>query len=245
MSSDADAGAGTPASANGSGIPSGGSDGTGADIEQRINDAVNKALSRRLPRAQNTEELIAKKVEEALAKFKADPQPDHDAGDGASAKPGTNKALQAQIDSLTRQVKEEADKRKAAEDQSRDQRIRGTVGTAFAKHLGADSPHLAPYLATYHDVQKRFVEDDGVIAVKCRRDGIEELMPLEEGVKQLFDTELKHLVESKAARLPPAGMPGLRGQPLVNGGRPRAPSGLDGVFAAMARDLGTDPGQGK
>ncbi len=115
-------------------------------------------------------------------------------------------ALQAQIES-------ERKARQAAEAKNTQLKLQGDFQSHFAKHLGADSPHLKPYLKYYEDRLK--LGDDGQAYLKMQRDGFEDVVPLEVGMKELLDTDLKHLVSAKTSHLPPTGPNALlRGSPV-------------------------------
>lgn len=203
-----------------------------AAIQKMIEDGVGKALAARLPRVKNTEETLAKMVADAIAKIV--PQ---------QVAPGVDSTVETpeklNLKTLQEQVaKERASDRKAFEtlqQQLKDEReantrlrIRTDVEQHFARHLGADSKHIKPYVNTYLD---QFVHKDGQTYRKGDDGyGNEALIPVDKGIDEMFKADLNHLIPAKNAGLPPRNQPGQRGTawtPPVN----QAPQGMNPMDA--------------
>lgn len=204
-----------PSSGNGGNSGSGPgspSDVNSVDIERMINDAVSKALGARMKRL-NLEEQIAQSVQKALAanapaSTQAEPAQAQDHGD---VEQRTNlktvssqlKAMQERIDAAERKAQE-------AEARAAQEKLRSDLQTAFAKHAGADNPHLPAYLNHY--ATKFRVHEGATYQVGKDEFGNDELVPLDLATEQLFKGELKHLIPKTTPNLPPASI--VRGQPL-------------------------------
>lgn len=180
-------------------------------------------------------------IQDALAQ-KAQPQPQQQSepGDGADSRP-TMKALQDRIAKLEQGIEARDKKLAEADNKTRQMRLQNEVHQSFAKHLGADSPHLGPYVAHYLG---QFVDQDGRSMRKVLDEyGTEKFVPLEDAVGELFKGELKHLVQhSKADKLPQP-HPGLRGAfraPQQNGAT--APQGRVSPFVAQFAQQYADQG---
>lgn len=213
MSSDAVAESGNSAGANGGGNPSGGDS---VNVAALVNETVNKALGARLKRV--VEEIttgLPGIIAAELAKVVPSKTPDaqQPASNDAGGEKLTLKALQEQIAKLNSGIDAERKARADAEQRERDGRMRHEVQTHFARHLGADSPHLRPYVNEY---MPQFQFKDGAIVRKVTGEyGDEQFMPADKAVEELFKGDLKHLVQqSKAAQLPPTTFRNAQGQPF-------------------------------
>lgn len=213
-----DAGADMSAHGNGSDNPNGSAAANSADFDAKLNRAITGHIARlekkfaaMMASAVNSEldRLAQAPVSEAAAAPQA-------ASDNASGERPTLKALEGKLTQLQQQLQSEQKARQDAEQRALDARTRADVQAQFAKVLGAENPLLGHLMESYYDVRKRFARgEDGSTAVKFKRDWGEELLPLEAGFKELMDQELKHLIPAKTAKLPPAGFPGLPGQPVA------------------------------
>lgn len=243
MSQDAANGAGNPINgASGGGTPAG--SGESVTLAQ-VNEAINKAIGPRLKRAQEDmlaalQQTLPEMLKQVLPESKVR-EPEAAASNEASSERLTMKALQERVENLTKAVQTHQQAAKEADARARDAQMRARVQAEFARHLGADSPHLKPYMATYYDMDKRIVEGpDGTPTVKFKRDGYDESLSLELGVKELFDSELKHLVQvSKANQLPPANAFGNRGTPW-QAPKATAPQGINPFDAELLDAVAKD-----
>ena len=194
-----------------------------AAIEKLINDTVGKALAARLPRVKNTEETLAKMVSDAVAGQLAKLAPEKgeqpaNTNDGTGEQRLTMKALQEKIDGLTKALQDRDKAIQEAEQRTIQTRVQSDVRGLFAKHLGADSPHLNPYASHYLN---QFVDIDGQTYLK-KRDayGQESVVPAQDAVNEWFTKgDLKHLV-TRTQQLPSTVRPQF-GQPL----NPQVPQG--------------------
>lgn len=210
-------------SGNGSSASEGGtSSGINAEsIEKLVNEAVSKAIGARLKRL-NLEDQITAAVDKHLEKIASETAPNQQIDASKQAAPVNGgeetqrlslKALNEQIANLTKGIEAERKRSAEAEAKARDIRRTSSVESAFAKHLGADSPHLKPYVNMY---QAQFEDRDGVIGRKSVGEyGDEKFVPLDDAIGELFKGELKHLVQTnKAAAMPANGWRGAVGQPM-------------------------------
>ena len=163
--------------------------------------------------------LLDKIAEEAL---KEDPAATNAASNDASDGKPTLKALQQQLQELQRGIKERDEQIKAERQNATSMRLRSDVQSHFAKHLGADSPHLEPYVNHF---LSQFADHEGRTARKVKNEYGEEIyVPVDKAVEEMFKGDLKHLVQqSKANALPHAGL--VRGQPM-NQGQPQRRQGV-------------------
>lgn len=215
---DAPAGGGTPALDS-------------AAIQKLIDDAVGKALAARLPRVKNTEETIAKMVADAIAKVP--PQVAAPIETTIETPEKLNlKTLQEQVDKERRADRAAFDK---LQQQLKDEReantklrIRSDVEQHFARHLGADSKHIKPYVNEYLG---QFIHKDGQTYRKGDDGyGGETLSPVDKGIDEMFKSDLGHLIPARNGGLPPRNQPGQRGSawsPPVD----RAPQGMNPMDA--------------
>ena len=245
--------AATPAGTGGSGTgadnPGSGAAPDSAEIQKLVQDAVSKALGPRLQRerereAKERQEAIEKMVTAAIEKLGAS-QTAQQQQQQQPAQPDDKlaaqlKAYSSQIEALKKQMEEAETKRVAAEEKERDNRVRSTVRDALVKQMGAENPHLSAYLTMLHDVGKRFVDIDGEVFVKFKNGDIEDTKTLDDGVKELFKTELKHLAESRTQSMPartPRGQAMQSQQPTNNR--------LDNLFNRVVQSIplpSDDPG---
>lgn len=208
---------------NSGSAPGSASDASGVDIERMINDAVSKAIGSRMKRL-NLEEQITAQVQKALsavavqAPTQAEPAEGQSHGD---ADQRVNlKTLNSQLKAMQDRMEAAEKKAQEAEARAAQQKLRTDLHSAFAKHAGADNPHLPAYLTQW---EGKFRVHEGQ-TYQTRRDeyGNEELVPLEMAAEQLFKSDLKHLIPSKTPNLPPASI--IRGMPMTQqpqNGQPR------------------------
>lgn len=199
-----------------------------ATLQKLIDESIGKALAARMPRVKNTEETIAKMVADAIAKMPSgQPAPALDAVVETSEKLNL-KTLQEQIAS-ERKARLDME-RKLQEEQAKgvQMRIRADVEQHFARHLGADSKHIKPYVNTYLD---QFIHKDGQTYRKGDDGyGNESLSPVDKGIDEMFKSDLSHLIQARNGGLPPRNQPGQRGSawtPPVN----QAPQGMNPMDA--------------
>lgn len=215
---------------DGNGIPPSGSasdnaSGSGAmnpdDIAKLVNDAVSKALGARMKRL-NIEEQISAVVEKTIA-AKLAPQ-SSEAASPTEAPPTmaegndiqSNRANLKTVDARLRQMEAELNKerqaRAAAEQSAMQARLQSDLKSTFAKHAGADNPHLPAYLNHYASQFK--VHEGQTYRVRKNEFGDEELVPLDVAADEMFKSELKHLVPQRSQNLPPASI--ARGMPFAH-----------------------------
>jgi len=197
------------------------SNGSAADIDAKINRAITGHMKRLETKMSQmfSGEAVGNAVMaqlEQIATMAAESTPAA-AGTQASGSVDTDKITQkARIEALEKQLQSFQKQAQDADGRARDASMRSRVQSEVAKFLPASDPNHAAYMGMLYDLQKRFVEADGNPAVKFKREWGEEMVPLEQGVKELFDGELKHLVQhSRAQSLPPAGFRGANGQTIA------------------------------
>jgi len=219
MANNADPTSGNVGSASASGMASD----SNVDIERMINDAVSKALGARMKRL-NVEEQINAAVQKALAStIPATAQAETaEAPSHGETEQRTNlKTLNSQLKAMQERIDAAERKAKEADDRAAQARLRSDLQAAFAKHAGADNPHLPAYLNHYAGQFR--VQDGNTYQLRKDDFGNDELVPLDLAAEQLFKSELKHLIPKAQPNLPPASI--VRGQPMAqsNGqqGQPR------------------------
>lgn len=161
-------------------------------FKEAVPRLIQKAVSESIPAA------LDQIAEKAIKEEPADPGK----GNPADAEQKlTLKALNEQIAKLTQGIESERKARTDAENQARDIRRLSEVESHFARHLGADSPHLKPYLAHY---SAQFSEHEGKVGRKTQDQyGVDQFVPLKDAVDELFKSELKHLTQqSRVGQLP-------------------------------------------
>lgn len=193
-----------------------------AALDKLISDKVRDAVHARISR---TEEKLANIVATEIAKIgsakseekKPDPAQSEDKTKVAKEEAEHRlslKALQEQIANLNKGIEQERQARARAEQQAVETMKRSEVVAQFAKYLGAESPHLAPYVNHY--LTSFEVRDGKVVRKVLGEYDQEQYLAAEKAVEDLFKGDLKHLVQtSKAAQMPPAGFSQVRGQPYV------------------------------
>jgi hypothetical protein len=180
------------------------------NFKTEVNSQVNKAITARFDRYDD-------QIEKRLA-----PQPPKEEQ--------TQEALSLKALNAKFEASEKA--RIAAEHKSSQLKVASDFQAHFQKHLGADSPHLKPYLKYYEDRLK--VGDDGNTYIKMAREGYEDFIPLEQGMKELVDTDLKHLVAAKTSHLPPSGPQSVfRGSTF----QPKSQDGPNPIMAEMLASI--------
>lgn len=180
-----------------------------ANLDAKINKAMSNHMGRLEKRlAQMFNENLSKSVESYLEKMVQTEAPANTAAPSPEEAQGklTLKALQEQIANLTKGI-EARDKAIQEERQKSSQvRMRSEVQAHFARHLGADNKLLPSQVKFYLD---QFTDKDGQIVRKVVDEyGNESYAPVKEAIDQLFQDELKHLVQapSRAPNLPPNGL---------------------------------------
>lgn len=148
--------------------------------------------------------MLDKIAEEALKENSAATPTVSNAAD--SEKP-TMKALQAEIQNLQKALQAQQQAAKEASIRERDAQNRSQVERQLTAKLGAGNPLIGTLMDSLYDVKKRFVEQDGRLLVKFNDAGYDDFKPLDEGIKMLFDGELKPLVQqSRVPQMPPNGI---------------------------------------
>lgn len=214
---------GTPGSGSNSGSGSGNpSGGDSPDIERMINDAVSKALGARMKRL-NLEEQIAAAVQKTLAAAQSAPAQAEtaQAQDHGDQEQRTNlKTLNSQMKAMQERLDAEVRARQEAESRATQVKLQSDLHGVFAKHVGADNPHLPAYLNHYAGQFR--VQEGATYQLRKDEFGNDELVPLDLAAEQLFKGELKHLVPKTTPNLPPASI--VRGTPIAQPGQgqPRA-----------------------
>lgn len=205
-------GSGNSSSGNGAGIPSATD---GVNVEQLVNEAVNKALGARMKRLDLGSQIEAA-VQAALSKagHASDKPQQPEGGNDATPERQSLKTLTDELNRLRKQMSDQQAATERAQQQARDEKIRGQLHSKLASKLSADNPLIGTLIDSLYDVKKRVIEQDGRIMVKfADQYGNEDLKPLDDGIAALFDGEYKHLVQqSKAQNLPPASF--VRGAPM-------------------------------
>lgn len=204
-----------------------------AAMQKMIDESIGKALSARLPRVKGTEETIAKMVADAIAKISPTDKPAEPAvsNPADSEQKLTLKALNDQLANLNKGIQERDRKLQEAEQRTREIRVRSEVSSHFARHLGADSPHIAPYVNHFLG---QFTDQDGNTMRKVKNEfGEDQFVPANAAIDELFKGDLKHLVNtSKAQNLP-------RSQSfLQSAGNPFAPQQGQGAQSDVNPILG-------
>jgi len=122
----------------------------------------------------------------------------------------TLKTLQEQVVALTRGLTEERQKRTEAQQAEQRTRRASLVRDEFVRHLGPNSPHLAPYLNAH--LGGFDVDASGEVVRKVKDEfGIERCIPVAEAVDELFKSELKHLAQAPRPTLPVSGLGRING----------------------------------
>jgi len=204
-------GTGPNNSASASGMAS---DGSTVDIERMINDAVSKAIGSRMKRL-NLEEQINATVQKALASVVTAQAPTQAESAEVQSHGDTEqrlnlKTINSQLKAMQDELAKERQARQEAEQRAAQQKLRTDLHSAFAKHAGADNPHLPAYLTQWEGKFK--VHEGETFLSRSDEYGAEELVALDMAAEQLFKNELKHLVPSKTPNLPPASI--IRGMPM-------------------------------
>lgn len=190
---------------------SGNGAGNAGDIERIVNEAISKALGPRLKRATSSiEEMVAARVQEAISKLPASaPAQDPDPPKKLNLE-SLDQKVDARLKALQDELAAERKQRAEAEAKVIDTRRRADLESHFARHMGADSPHLRAYLREYAD---QFQHRDGITYRVVKDEfGDESYIPADRAVEELFKSELKHLVPQRSAGLPPSSL--ARGVPM-------------------------------
>lgn len=221
---------------------------TAAELKKLIHDTINEILPKAIhARVSRTEESLAEVVKAELAKMSAaakpadqvkTPEGDQPAGDQQRLTvKAVQESFQAEIAALKKGIADERKARAEAEQKEVATRTRSEVQSHFAKHLGADSPHIRPYVNEY---MAQFEYKDGAVVRKTKDDyGMDQFVPVDQAVASLMQSDLKHLVPARNGKLPPAGMNGLNGSPY-SAPRPPEVRGMNmldrDLIEAVAKD---------
>lgn len=230
MPPDTVAGADTPANANAGDTANASS----SDIDARINRIITARLERQDKKLEQRFDQLTQ-ILETIAKPKdaQEPVKQQAASNDASGDKLSLKTLQEQIASLNKGIQERDQRVKEAEQKARDVRLRSDVQSHFARHLGADSPHLRPYV---NEFMSQFTDMDGHTVRMVKNDyGEPQHIPVASAVDELFKGELNHLVkQSKASALPRPGQQ-LTGNPFQLQTQQEQPTGLNPILGEFAR----------
>lgn len=212
--------------------------GVNAELKNEIQKIVMGIVKDQIPRAVRS--AIGEAIPEALKAITPDLQSKNtDAGDPAGSDKNTSKA---RIEALEKQLKDFQQQAKDSDERARSANLRGRVQSEVAKYLPASDPNHAAYMGMLYDLNKRFSEQDGNPTVKFKRDWGEDFVPLEAGVKELFEGELKHLVQtSKAGQLPATGNRGATGNPMANRPNGAQSNPLDRLLSDVAATAFRNP----
>jgi len=173
-----------------------------ARLESRMVEQFNKMLGTRLER--QLEATFKKWADEAPAQD-ADKQQPANGGEAAGSERLSMKALENKIAELQTQIQKRDEEVKAERQRAIDMQTRGEVREKLAAVIGADNPSLPYLMDSLYDTRRRFTKgEDGRTLVKFPNQygGDDDLLPLEEGLKKLAESDLKHLIPSQTARLP-------------------------------------------
>ncbi len=208
-----------------------GSSGAGAvtpELKQELQKIVMGIVKDFVPRAikQSLESSSDTMLDQLADKLIQSANGDESSGTAAPANGGgdkqqdrlTLKTLQEQIVKLNQGIQERDRKVTEAEQRARETRIRSDVHTQFSRYLGADSPHLAPYVNHF---LAQFADHDGQTSRKIKNEyGEDAYMPASQAIDELFKGDLKHLVQpARNGGLVPAAL--ARGQVVQNPQAPR------------------------
>ncbi len=209
MSSDALAGGGTPANAaagSGNSASGTGSAEAGGLSMAQVNEAINRALSARDRRIEEKQAASQQQMLDAIQQMMNGKQPA--TPEQQSADSGEKLTLKQMIES-ERKARQDLEKRLQEEQsKAKDARMRGDLREKIASKIGADSPFLKLIVDSLYDAQKRVVDREGVTMLKfADAYGAEDYKPLDDGIKALFDGELKSVVQqSRVSNMPSNGV---------------------------------------
>lgn len=209
MSGNAPAGSGMPATAvSASGNAESGNDAGTVGLEQIVNEAINKALGPRIRREfERFEKLLADKTQPTQEQATAAPEAQQ--GERSSIK-----QLEQQLMQLKRELETKEKQRSEAERRADDTRLYGDVTQHFARHIGADSPDLEPYVSAHKSSFR--IRDGLTFYVKPNEYGEETYVPAKDAVDEMFKTSLKHLVQrNKTPQLPGNANRNAQGRPMT------------------------------
>lgn len=236
---------GNGGSGAGAGIPGTSSTTDIVDLESIANEAVNKALGPRLARFEDglmkRFEAFAAKQLETLASKTQVPEAVAEASSGTAGTPAVDATEKLTLKGLLQQVEAEKkarldlEKKLVEERQSGiNNKMRSDVMAQFASKMGAESPHLKPYVNEY---LSQFTHKDGGFFRKTTGEfGEESLTPLDKAVDDLFKNDLKHLLPARNAGLAPRVIPGAQGSPFLTQ-RPAPQPGVNPMMMEIAEGL--------
>lgn len=204
---------------SGSGAVNAGSatSGVTAELKNEIQKVVMGIFREQVPKA--VKAAIGEALPEVMRSIGELQQPALQANGASNSADAEKTTQKARIEALEKQLQDFRKQAQESETRAKDAALRARVQTEIAKFLPASDPNHAAYVSHLYDVTKRFGTDEaGNPVVKFKRDGgYEEQAALEVGVKELFESELRHLVQKpKVANLPAAGIRPAIGQPLAN-----------------------------
>lgn len=213
MASDSASGSVNPQSGNGSVNPENATGSVTAELKNEIQKIVMGIIPSQVQRA--VKSALGEALPEAMKGIAELQRPQSANGEGNNAD-AEKLSAKARIEALEKQLTDFRNQAKEAEAKARDAALRSRVQAEVSKYLPASDPHHAAYMSLLYDQAKRFADVDGNPVVTFRREGgYQEQVALEQGVKELFDTELKHLTQKpKLDKLPSAGSRGATGNPI-------------------------------
>src|SRR5688572_22503940 len=135
------------------------------DIDARVNRIISARFERfekKLASLLDDERLgsVIEKKLEALVVNEEAPKDKPAADSGSEQQKMTVKALHEELTKMRQSIEAERKRADGEAQKARDVRLRSEVHNHFARHLGADSPHLKPYV---NEWLSQFSEKDGGI----------------------------------------------------------------------------------
>lgn len=231
MSGNAPAGSGMPANnaVSTSGNVESGNDAGTVGLEQLVNEAINKALGPRIRREfERFEKLLADKTQPAQEQA---PAPEAQPGER-----GSIKQLEQQLTQLKRELENKDKQRLEAEKRAEETRLMGDVTQHFARHIGADSPDLEPYVNAHKSNFR--IRDGQSFFVRPNEYGEETYVPAKDAVDELFKSQLKHLVQrNKTPQLPGNANRNAQGRPMTSPSQ--QPQGRNAIYDTVAQHFAT------
>ncbi len=207
--------------------------GVTADLKNEIQKIVMGIFREQVPRA--VKAAIGDALPDALRGLDLGTQDKPEKATSGNTADSDKTTQKARIEALERQLQDFQKQAKDAEARAKDSMLRARVQQEIAKYLPASDPNHDAYLGKLYDLDKRFGDGESGAFVKFKRDWGEEPVPLEQGVKELFEGQLRHLVKqpSKADSLPP-GRHRVTGQPMTNGKPAPRTNPLDEMLSQVA-----------
>jgi hypothetical protein len=169
-----------------------------AKLEKLINERVNVAISGGFRRLEtNLDSKLDKAFEKLITKQDAPTTPATEDTVEADT-PKTVKGVMEQLSALKKSVDNERKLRLEAESREKDSKARSKVHSELSKHFGSDNPSVGLLVDSLYDVKKRFkLDESGDLQVNFKRDFGDEVLPFEQGIKELMENELRQYLPSK------------------------------------------------